>query len=481
MNRITLPGARRLPALLLLALTAALAGCAAVDHNGPARVAELARGRTAGVDIAPAADADDTTRQAVAALLAGPLTADAAVRVTLLNSPDLHAAMAKLSISDAERAQAARAPNPHFAFGRFREGDTRELERVLRFDVLGLITLPWRARRADAQAEIARLQAAQTVVRTAADARRAWLRAVSARQTAAYLRDARDAAAAGAELARRMAGVGNWSRLQQAREQALLADATAQLARAEQTALAAREQLTRLMGLWGPQAAAYTLPERLPDLPATLQAPHDLEAHALRERLDVRVALAEHRLLADSAGLIRATGAFPSLELGLNRNTTLDTASGGRETTTGAELEFGLPLFDQGQARSAQVDAQLRQSAARARAVAVRARSEVREAWHGWRTAHDLALHQRDAVVPLRRQISDEVVLRYNGMLLSVWDLLAETRQTIGAVNAAIEAQRDFWLADTDLQLALTGTSPGALNTLQTGSTPTAGATREGH
>jgi outer membrane protein TolC len=127
------------------------------------------------------------------------------------------------------------------------------------------------------------------------------------------------------------------------------------------------------------------------------------------------------------------------------------------------------------------VDAQLRQSAARARAVAVRARSEVREAWHGWRTAHDLALHHRDAVVPLRRQISEEVMLRYNGMLLSVWDLLAETRQTIGAVNAAIEAQRDFWLADTDLQLVLTGTSPGALNALQAGTTPTAGESREGH
>ena len=31
------------------------------------------------------------------------------------------------------------------------------------------------------------------------------------------------------------------------------------------------------------------------------------------------------------------------------------------------------------------------------------------------------------------------------------------------AVNSAIEAQRDFWLAETDLQTALTGTSPGAI------------------
>jgi multidrug efflux system outer membrane protein len=38
----------------------------------------------------------------------------------------------------------------------------------------------------------------------------------------------------------------------------------------------------------------------------------------------------------------------------------------------------------------------------------------------------------------------------------------------MGAVNAAMDAQRDFWLADTDLQLALTGSSPAGLSALQT-------------
>ena len=95
----------------------------------------------------------------------------------------------------------------------------------------------------------------------------------------------------------------------------------------------------------------------------------------------------------------------------------------------------------------------------------MRARSEAREAWHGWRTAYDLARHYRDEIVPLRKFILDETQLRYNGMLSSVWDLLGEARVHIGAVNGAIAAQRDFWLADTDLQTALTGTSPGALAT----------------
>ena len=66
----------------------------------------------------------------------------------------------------------------------------------------------------------------------------------------------------------------------------------------------------------------------------------------------------------------------------------------------------------------------------------------------------------------------------YNGMLASVWELLAETRASMAAVNAAMDAQRDFWLADTDLQLALTGSSPAGLSALQTSGdsvvTPTA-------
>jgi hypothetical protein len=57
--------------------------------------------------------------------------------------------------------------------------------------------------------------------------------------------------------------------------------------------------------------------------------------------------------------------------------------------------------------------------------------------------------------------MQDETVYRYNGMFISVWQLLAQARSTTQAVATATEAQRDFWLAETDLQLALTGTSPG--------------------
>jgi outer membrane protein TolC len=92
----------------------------------------------------------------------------------------------------------------------------------------------------------------------------------------------------------------------------------------------------------------------------------------------------------------------------------------------------------------------------------VRARSEVREAYSAYRSSYDIARHYRDEVVPLRKRISDEVLLRYNGMLASVFELLADARDQVGSVNAAIDAQRDFWIAETSLQSAVKGTGAGA-------------------
>ena len=49
--------------------------------------------------------------------------------------------------------------------------------------------------------------------------------------------------------------------------------------------------------------------------------------------------------------------------------------------------------------------------------------------------------------------------LRYNAMLISVFELLADAREQVMSVNASINALRDFWLAETDLQIAINGSS----------------------
>jgi outer membrane protein TolC len=86
----------------------------------------------------------------------------------------------------------------------------------------------------------------------------------------------------------------------------------------------------------------------------------------------------------------------------------------------------------------------------------------VREAHSGYRTAYELARHYRDEIVPLRKRISEENLLRYNGMLISVFELLADAREQVAGVSGYVQALRDFWIADTNLQTALAAGSPAA-------------------
>ena len=447
--------------ILILAAALAATGCASLaPDGGSADLQTLVGDNPLTRSAAPRPSPDAQSTQAVDDLLARPLDAEAAVRIALANGPRMQAAFATLQLSDAERVQAASLPNPVFAFSRLKEGSAVEIDRALRFNVINLIALPWQARWAGQRHEVAKLQAAQSVLVLAADTRRAWVRAVAAQQSMAYLRDAKDAAEAGAELAQRMAQVGNWSALQRTREQLLLADAAAELARAEQAAVTSREQLTRLLGLSGARAASYTLPDRLPALPATAPEAGDVQALALRDRLDVRSAQLQNAATADALGLTRATGLVDAMELGAVRNTVFGNGvDRPRTTERGFELALPVPLFDWGQARNARAEALYLQSAAQVREAGVRAASEARESLAHWNTAWRVARRYQDEVLPLRRQVNDEMVLRYNGMLASVWELLGETRASMRMVTAAIEAQRDFWLADTDLQLALTGSA----------------------
>jgi outer membrane protein TolC len=320
--------------------------------------------------------------------------------------------------------------------------------------------------------EQAQLRAAGEALRLADDTRRTYFSAVAAQEHAVYMDQVKLAAEAAAELASRMAAAGNFSKLDHAREQAFYADVVVQLARARQTSTEQRERLTRLMGLSA--AIAVQLPNRLPDLPAAPREVQALEAGAMQNRLDVIMARRELSGLASSLGLTKATRFVNLLDVSYLRNSFNESPN--RES--GYEIELQIPLFDWGGARVARAEAMYMQAVQRAAGTAVNARSEVREAYSAYRTTYDIARHYRDEIVPLKKRISDEQLLRYNGMLISVFELLADSRSQVLSVNAAIEAQRDFWMAESALQMAQTGRSaaPAA-----SGKAPTAVSEPAGH
>ena len=444
---------RRWCALTLLASAAVLAGCTTFSADGGFGTAQRAAEGRLGKGLHWArSDADlDTIAQRVAALLSGPLAVDDAVQVALLNNRGLQAGFQDLGIGEADLVQAGRLPNPGFSIGRTRQGDEREIERGLHFNLAGLLAMPFVGQMEARRFEQTKGLVAMRVLALAADTRKAYYNAVAAEETVRYMRQVQQAADASAELARRMEQVGNFSKLQRAREQVFLASAAQHLARAEQARLATRERLTRLMGVWGAQTA-FTLPARLPDLPEHVPDQPDIERLAMAQRLDVQGARLAAEQTARSLGLTRRTRWINLLELGLAHNSANDAP-----TQHGWELSVQLPLFDWGGARVAKAEAVYMQAVHRAAETAINARSEVREAYSAYRFAHDMARHQRDEVVPLHQRIAEENLLRYNGMLIGVFELLADARSQIASVHASIEALRDFWIAQADLDMALIG------------------------
>lgn len=450
---------------VLATLLLLLAGCATPSADqalDPA--AQLAHARH-GASASAKLLATDAQRQQLAAQiqqrLSAPLDLDAAVSIAITNHPGLQATYWDAGIAQAEVVQAARLRNPGFGFSSMQGGGEREIERGLSLDIAGLFTMPLRQRLAARQYDETVLRVAAAIEEHLLETRRAWVEAVAAQETLTYMRQVADAADASTLLVTRMAEMGSANALELARAQALHAQASQDVLRASRASVQAREKLTRQLGLWGEQAN-YQLPTRLPDLPQQAHTIEDVEARALRQRIDVEAARAAAAATAADLGLTRTTRMVNVLELGYGNHSETGVAR-----KRGWEVTLELPLFDWGGARVARAEAVYMQAVNRVAQVAIDARSHARAAYLDYRASFEAARHYADHVIPLRKKIADETLLRYNGMLLSTFDLLEDAREQAASVNAALEAYKDFWLAHIALEEALGASVPHPANDAQ--------------
>ena len=255
----------------------------------------------------------------------------------------------------------------------------------------------------------------------------------------------------------------------------IYADAATRLSETQHQVTARREELVRLLGLNESQAQALKLPERLPDLPKQALDPQAVGALATRARLDLRLAQTALDAAAKAQGLNMVTS-FTDIELTGRRNTTFDNAEGTRSTARGWEIDVRLPLFDWGGMQRDAMNARTLAAANQLEATARAAGSSLRESYSAYRTAYDVARHYRDEVVPVRKVIAEENQLRYNGMLISAFELLADARDQVGAVTAALDAQQQFWLADAALQASVIGRPTNTTLSVTTSAPSDAGA-----
>ena len=444
--------------LISVAVITVLSGCASV--NVDQSIARM-NNETTAISGAPAqllrtTEAKTARDRQVAELLTSPLSQQTAVQLAVINSPALQTLLAERWGDMAQAAQGGRIANPMLSLERVRLLDELEFGRILAFGLLDLLTLPQRNKIATARIAQAELQMTADVVGLVSQVRMAWVAAVTAKESATYSKLVYESAQASAELAKRMQSVGNFNRLQRARQQSFYAEAAAQLLGSQQAETSARERVIRLLGLNDSQAVALKLPERLPDLPKLFLTPQAVSQALTSQRLDVRMAQSQLDAAGKAQGLSLLTS-LTDLEVGVRRDTVKDTALGTSDTRKGYELSIRLPIFDWGDAQRASMNAATLAAANRMQTTLASASSDLRESYAAYRTAYDLSRHYRDEVLPLSKVIVEESGLRYNGMFIGVFELLADHRSQINTVKAAITAQQQFWQADAALQATLLG------------------------
>jgi outer membrane protein TolC len=441
-----------LPRCAAFAICAALAGCTTFSADGGFDKVAAAAHTQVGAKVLWPRSADERAKRdaEVAALLTHPLSVDDAVQVALLNSPGLQASFEKLGLSEADLVQSGRLPNPRFTLRHSSAAGLYDIEETLTFNVLSLLTTPYL--HAAEERRFGEVQSAVIldVVRLTDRTRTAYYTSLAARDSLRYAWQVADAAKLSSELAHRMQSAGNWNRLDQARQENFYIQALQQLSQARASDVGARAELRRLLAVADEQSTE--LAERLPELPRTLVELPGLAQSALQNRIDLQLMRTEMDELARRLKLTKATRFINVLDVGPTR-----VRNGTREDPfeTGYEVSFEVPIFDTGDARARRAEALYAQSVERFAQAALDARADVVKALAQYRAAFEIAVRERDEVMPTRKLIADQDLLRYNASLVSVFELLADARDRIAGVNDYIGRTRDFWIAKSRLDTAL--------------------------
>ena len=445
---------RLLPALALLTL----GGCTAMPRDaGFPDLQKAAVTRLAGQQLQwNRGTADDRkAAAAVARLVESPLTAESAVQIALLNNSHLQAKYERLGVSQAALVQAGLLQNPAFSAGILIGDGTISPAFGVVQDFLNVFTRSARQTVAASDFDRVKDEVANQVLDLSADVRSAYYTAVADEQAADLFRQVVATLEAAADTAQRQSTAGNINARDQALQQAQYAQAVVERSRIEMRTTEDRERLDRLLGLSGDRVS-WNLPDRLPDPPSIAPSLDGLEKLAVERRLDLAGARQDLQTATYALDLGRQLRWLPVLGLGVQIEKDPDT----HRWLKGPVVEVALPLFDQGQARVATLEAQQRESRKVLIALATDARSEVREAGAQLIAAQEAAAFYKSTILPLQQHIVDENAKLADGMLIGVYDVLRGRQDQINAARDYVGTLKDYWVARARLERAIAGPLP---------------------
>jgi outer membrane protein, heavy metal efflux system len=437
--------------------TAFLAGCASVDQQTAFQSVQNDVSNQTGLRaVWNQGTADDQKADAaVHQILVEPLNANDAVRVALLNNPDLQASFEEIGISQADLVQAGLLHNPTLmASWRFpdRPPSITDTEYSLAADFLDLVMIPLRVRIAKANFEQTELRLDHEVLELVTQVKSAFYTYQADVQLGARLELIAQANQQAVDLAKAQQQAGNATDLDAADKQAQFALAHVYLANAQKDMLAAREKLNRLMGLWGSDIDWKAEPN-LPDLPDHEVSLSNLESRAISQRRDLAAMQREVDAIGMALSLKTNTRFVPTT---INIGVDTEKQSDGQRIT-GPTLDLTVPIFDQGQGEVAKLTAQYRMAQRQLQSLAIRIRSEVREARETLKMNRDLVEYYKKTVVPLNIKIVNDSQLQFNAMQKNTFDLFLTKQRELESEKGYLEAWRDYWIARAELEQAVGG------------------------
>jgi cobalt-zinc-cadmium efflux system outer membrane protein len=448
-------------AALFFAALFLLAGCTGVSKEAAFSEVQQQVDESIGFTVHWNGDTDSAgeVTQTIKELLSKSLVADAAVQIALLNNRRLQATYEEIGIAYAAVVEAGSPSNPAFhggaTFGLPQDPMTAHPVHdsyvfEIEMDFLSLLYGSMRKSVAKSEFEAAKLRVTAAVMDLAGQTRTAFYRVQAEKQMLEMFRQVVLATQAGYEFASELREAGNIPELDLLLQRALYEGSKLALVAAEVTLAESREQLNRLMGLWG-EETAWAVEARLPNIPAEPMKLDDVEKVAIENSIDLAIAREDIVSIGKQLGVAKAMSLVPRLEVGGE----LEQEDGAWKA--GPALGFEIPLFDRNQGQRAAAAAELRQRQEEYSALAVEIRSAVRTAHRRLLAARQTALSYQNEILPLQEKILEQIQLQYNAMQVGTPRLLVAKQQQIDAGRDYIQALYNYHVARAEFDQILNG------------------------
>ena len=402
--------------------------------------------------------ARERTLADVRKLLRDPLTPISAAQVALLNNQGLRSIFEEIGLAEADVLEARTVPNPRLDISaRFpdKPPSGTDVEWGIAQDFLNILMIPLKTKVAKDQLAAVQLRVSDEVTQLVAETKSTVYQLEAAEETLGRLKIEHVAQATSLDFVQKLHQAGNITDLRLLEQQGEYSQSRLEIAQAEVDIRALREKLNRLMGLWGTDTA-WRVASTIPDLPKEDPTVRGLETLAIAQRCDLAALKSEFQGTLRALGLEKTFRWIGALDFGIDSERQSDS-----QTITGPTFSLELPIFNQGQARIARIEARLRRAYDRLEQKAIEIRSEVRELRDKLASARDMAQFYRDSMIPVRTQARVQMQLQYNAMIASPLELFAARRQEVSAERAYIEARREYWTTRTELERTVGGSFSG--------------------